>query len=314
MLIGSIIFMSSDSGSAINFRAFEDGFAAYAASKAALNQALRHMAAELQRKGSPTTILAMHPGEVATDLANVTLDWEVEGILSVEESVSAMILVIETKTIQDSGKFYTWEGKSDLKDARVGVPPVSTADHDDSSHGRGPALLASYARTGSTQDICMESSVIDPKSGFFIGSADKSFTTDASAIMPTRTAVCEHTDPLQRDLLLAPKLADTAFDLDNRADIKGVQIDLAFRGDAYMCVILWHGHSIQSDDPMVADRGIDARGGMICVLPTKYLDWKATAVIQRHNDTVRVDVEGHDDADEADPLYWMIGMKVYVLT
>ncbi|KAL9119979.1 MAG: hypothetical protein Q9187_003466 [Circinaria calcarea] len=80
--IGTMTFMSSDSGSAAEFRAFEDGFAAYAASKAALNQTLRvsrlraaspkyadlsqHMAAELQRKGSKTVILAMHPGEVAT--------------------------------------------------------------------------------------------------------------------------------------------------------------------------------------------------------------------------------------------------------
>ena len=57
--IGTIVFMSSDSGSATSFRAFEDGyrfvqvqrcpgvrltrasFAAYAASKAALNQSLR---------------------------------------------------------------------------------------------------------------------------------------------------------------------------------------------------------------------------------------------------------------------------------
>lgn len=39
--IHTLVFMSSDSGSAANFRAFEDGFAAYAASKAALNQGLR---------------------------------------------------------------------------------------------------------------------------------------------------------------------------------------------------------------------------------------------------------------------------------
>lgn len=47
----------------------------------------------------------------ASDLANIAVDWEVEGIISVEESVSAMIGVIETRTIHDSGKFYTWEGK-----------------------------------------------------------------------------------------------------------------------------------------------------------------------------------------------------------
>jgi NAD(P)-dependent dehydrogenase (short-subunit alcohol dehydrogenase family) len=39
--IGTIVFMSSDSGSALNFRDFEDGFGGYAASKAALNQMLR---------------------------------------------------------------------------------------------------------------------------------------------------------------------------------------------------------------------------------------------------------------------------------
>lgn len=76
--------MSSDSGSTTNFREMEDGFAAYAASKAALNQMLRvssphrkehltptltpyqHMAAELKRKDDDTVIIAMHPGEVAT--------------------------------------------------------------------------------------------------------------------------------------------------------------------------------------------------------------------------------------------------------
>lgn len=41
-------------------------FAAYAASKAALNQAMRHMAAELKRKDDDTILLALHPGEVAT--------------------------------------------------------------------------------------------------------------------------------------------------------------------------------------------------------------------------------------------------------
>lgn len=99
--VGTIAFMSSDSGSTRRFLSFEDGydstntqrptqkanttrFAAYSASKAALNQALRvgclsrntyqtptnnplqHMAEELKRKGSQTIILALHPGEVAT--------------------------------------------------------------------------------------------------------------------------------------------------------------------------------------------------------------------------------------------------------
>ena len=64
--IKNVVFISSDSGSATNFRDFEDGFGAYAASKAALNQMLRHMAAELKRKGTDVCVLAMHPGEVQT--------------------------------------------------------------------------------------------------------------------------------------------------------------------------------------------------------------------------------------------------------
>jgi NAD(P)-dependent dehydrogenase (short-subunit alcohol dehydrogenase family) len=79
--------MSSDSGSAGLFREMEDGFAAYAASKAALNMAVRHMAAELKRKDDDTILLCMHPGEVATDMANVQLPWEVHGIITPEESV-----------------------------------------------------------------------------------------------------------------------------------------------------------------------------------------------------------------------------------
>ncbi|KAL8821376.1 MAG: hypothetical protein Q9223_000572 [Gallowayella weberi] len=121
-------------------------------------------------------------------------------------------------------------------------------------------------------------------------------------------------NPLQCYLLLTPKLADTAFNLDNGADIKILQIDLAFRGDAYMFVIFRHGDFIQSDDPMVVDRGINTRGGMICDFPTEYFDWKATAVVQSNNDTIRVDVKRNDDADEADPLNWVIGVEVYVLT
>jgi len=109
--IGAITFISSDSGSTQLFRDFEDGFAAYGASKAALNQMARHMAAELKRKGEHTTILLLHPGEVDTDMANIGLDWEVEGSMTPEESVSSCIPTIESKGPEDSGTFWTWESK-----------------------------------------------------------------------------------------------------------------------------------------------------------------------------------------------------------
>ncbi|EPS34684.1 hypothetical protein PDE_09648 [Penicillium oxalicum 114-2] len=107
-----VVFISSDSGSATLFRDDEDGFGAYSASKAALNQMLRHMAAELSRRGgqwSRTCILAIHPGEVETDMANIDLGWEVHGSIQADESVRCMLKVIEEK--DETGSFWCWDGR-----------------------------------------------------------------------------------------------------------------------------------------------------------------------------------------------------------
>lgn len=48
---------------------------------------------------------------VFRDMANVNIDWEVDGIISPEVSVSAMIRVICTRKLGESGTFWTWEGK-----------------------------------------------------------------------------------------------------------------------------------------------------------------------------------------------------------
>ena len=47
-------------------------------------------------------------------MANVSLGWEVEGIISADESVAGMLRVVEQKTILDTGTFWTWEGKVSL--------------------------------------------------------------------------------------------------------------------------------------------------------------------------------------------------------
>jgi hypothetical protein len=68
------------------------------------------MAAELERKGSETVVLALHPGEVNTDMAKeVDLGWEVKGQMTPEQSVRKCIGVIEGKGSGDSGTFWTWE-------------------------------------------------------------------------------------------------------------------------------------------------------------------------------------------------------------
>jgi len=46
-------------------------------------------------------------------MANIDLGWEVKGQLTPEESVSAMIPVIVSKGIENSGTFWTWENKVD---------------------------------------------------------------------------------------------------------------------------------------------------------------------------------------------------------
>lgn len=92
---------------------------------------LQHLAAELLRdqgKEAPV-ILALHPGEVATDMsAGEDISWEVEGQMGVEESVSACLKVIGEKGkggIDEAGKvsgpshwhepgaatFWTWDGR-----------------------------------------------------------------------------------------------------------------------------------------------------------------------------------------------------------
>ena len=40
-----------------------------------------------------------------------SVSWEIEGMLSVEFSVSSMLKVIATTTPKDTGKFLTWEGR-----------------------------------------------------------------------------------------------------------------------------------------------------------------------------------------------------------
>ncbi|TVY31358.1 hypothetical protein LOCC1_G008673, partial [Lachnellula occidentalis] len=136
--IKTLIFISSDSGSAQAFLSHEDGFGAYAASKAALNQGLRHLYVKSKNESGSgaeggkgkTVVLALHPGEVSTDMAaDVELDWEVKGVIGVQESVSACLGVIGEKGFggadqggwssaeegredeEGAATFWTWDGR-----------------------------------------------------------------------------------------------------------------------------------------------------------------------------------------------------------
>jgi hypothetical protein len=45
-------------------------------------------------------------------MQQVNVEWEVEGIISTQESVSAMLQVIASKKIEHSGTFWTWENNA----------------------------------------------------------------------------------------------------------------------------------------------------------------------------------------------------------
>jgi NAD(P)-dependent dehydrogenase (short-subunit alcohol dehydrogenase family) len=138
MTFRNLAFISSDSGSAGKFLGgMEDGFAAYSMSKAALNMGVRHLACELIRKHDPTNeyyydgtgraspvVLAIHPGEVKTDMAtSINVPWTVEGQMEVEESVRGVLKIIDSvgwgglnegggKESKDQGAtFWDWNGK-----------------------------------------------------------------------------------------------------------------------------------------------------------------------------------------------------------
>ncbi len=74
----------------------------YCASKAALNMFTKLLSIELEEEG--IIVLALHSGHVRTDL------WGRSAPLSPKQSIRGMIEVIDSSTLEDSGRFLSWEG------------------------------------------------------------------------------------------------------------------------------------------------------------------------------------------------------------
>lgn len=75
-----------------------------------------------RKKGADApTILALHPGEVMTDMADIEIAWDVPNPILADESVEKMLEVIAAKGhggTEEGGRarageasFWTWEGK-----------------------------------------------------------------------------------------------------------------------------------------------------------------------------------------------------------
>ena len=79
------------------------GLYSYRTSKTALNQINKIMSVELAPRGY--IVLAMHPGWVQTDMGGA------EATLTIPESITGMLKVIDGLTVEQSGKFYDFSGE-----------------------------------------------------------------------------------------------------------------------------------------------------------------------------------------------------------
>ncbi|MGI9281831.1 MAG: SDR family oxidoreductase [Endozoicomonas sp.] len=79
------------------------GALAYRTSKAAVNKAMQILSLELNEHDM--IVCPVHPGWVQTDMGGDEAD------ITVAESATGLIQVIDALEMEDSGKFWTWQGK-----------------------------------------------------------------------------------------------------------------------------------------------------------------------------------------------------------
>ncbi|KAH8704151.1 hypothetical protein BGW36DRAFT_313715 [Talaromyces proteolyticus] len=100
-----ILLISSQSGSMARQINATGGFRGpYAVSKAALNMIAVQLHNELHEEGF--TVVPLHPGWVATDMGNEAGS----GAMPIPKSVEGILHVLEKVTLEDSAKFYLWDG------------------------------------------------------------------------------------------------------------------------------------------------------------------------------------------------------------
>ncbi|MBX7230168.1 MAG: SDR family NAD(P)-dependent oxidoreductase [Burkholderiaceae bacterium] len=104
---GVMVMLSAKVGSIEDNRL--GGWYSYRASKAALNMFLKTAAIELQRIQPNTTVIALHPGTVNSNLSKPFRGEQI-GRAPVE-AVREMWQVIEGLQPQDTGKFYSYNGQ-----------------------------------------------------------------------------------------------------------------------------------------------------------------------------------------------------------
>ncbi|XP_063431489.1 C-signal-like [Mytilus trossulus] len=84
------------------------GWYSYRLSKAALNMTTKNLSIELGRGKNKITCISLHPGTVDTDLSR-PYHKGVPKLFSTEESVRMMLEVIDSLSVEDTGKFFTYD-------------------------------------------------------------------------------------------------------------------------------------------------------------------------------------------------------------
>lgn len=85
------------------------GWISYRAAKAAQNQILRTASVEIARKRPDAIVVALHPGTVATGLSAPYGGSHTR--ISPQQSVQALLAVIDRLTPADTGSFWDWKGE-----------------------------------------------------------------------------------------------------------------------------------------------------------------------------------------------------------
>ena len=106
----TLAFLSARVGSIADNRS--GGWYSYRASKAALNMVIKNLSIELRRYNKESVVIGLHPGTVDSHLSQpFQKNLEDSKIFSADFSVSKLSSVIDSLSVESSGKCIDWEGK-----------------------------------------------------------------------------------------------------------------------------------------------------------------------------------------------------------
>ena len=78
---------------------------------------------------------------IGSDMANIDITWDIDGVLTPKVSVAGMFEVIAARTIEDSGTFWTWDGKVSISPATCNASALTRTSAIHGSNGSMDVVL-----------------------------------------------------------------------------------------------------------------------------------------------------------------------------